>query len=136
MIITFQTASVGSQYLVVDPEKADTVRPEALTTWVFDLKDETTGSLIETGDTVTGFSLKRDPSGLVNDQAYDAAYKVSYGMVHLRSAKRNEADFGITKDALLSLPSSVLNRFYAQSQNPDWAQVKKEAPANPELPAA
>lgn len=124
MIITFQTANTGSQYAVLKPDSESKVKTGALTQWAFDVREETTGSLIETGDTVIDFNLRRDAAGQVNEAAYENAYKSAYGMVHLRSFKRGEIEtISPTKEQMLGLPGPVLNWFYQRTQGVDWQEV-------------
>lgn len=135
MIISFLTVNTGARYSVIDPDAESKVKPETLTRWEFDARDETTGSLIETGDTVIDFSLRRDSTNQINENAYETAYRAAYGMVHLRSFSKGDTKTdNPTKDQMLALPGPVLNKFFARAKDLDWQEVtaKKAEPGDAE----
>lgn len=124
MIITFETTNTGSQYEILKPGKEDKVTPESLTRWKFDVKDEDTLTLIESGDLIIDFNLRRDAFGQVIEAAYEKAKKAAYACVHLRSFVRNDVEtINPTIEQMGKVPGPVVDGFYQRVKGVDWKKV-------------
>ncbi len=117
---TITVLSVQSGRKCSVPDKAfdlSQIEPAAVVEWAFETRDEDTLSLIQTGDGIQDFNLRRDAAGGYNPTAYSIAYNLSYARVHLTGyAKGGERVTEPSAAQIDSIPLPVLTAYVSRAQ--------------------